>query len=160
MSCLVVSPVAGGVVVAIICSLVNSELPSSPRKTSLALDSRHQLLDLDLLIAAERQERQPRRASIIAVDVHSVFHAGDAEFTDHALGSQLHTLLFLARESGVSFFERGVDFVTCHGRRTGEGENRACRSQSKRRFQLVSRADHDLEADFFLAGLQFSYDGY
>ncbi len=89
-----------------------------------------------------------------------MLHAGDSEVTDHALGSEFHSFLLFAGERIVSVFERGVDFVTCHGCWTCEGENRAYRSQSERRLELVSGADHDLEADFFLACLQFSHDGY
>src|SRR5208337_141586 len=129
-------------------------------KTLLALDSGHQLLDLGLLLARERQEGQARRASIVAVEVHGVLHAGDAEFADHALGSQFHALLLFAGECSISVFKRGVDFVTRSGRWTSEGENSADSSQSERRFELVSGSDHDLEADFFLAGLQSSHNGY
>src|SRR5271157_902121 len=124
MSCLAVSPVAGCVVVAIELLLINFALEilhglppcSIPIFDSRsALDSRHQLLDLGFLLAGKRQEWQPRRASIVAVEVHGVLHAGDAEFTDHALGDDLHALLFFAGERVVSVFERGVDFVTRGG---------------------------------------------
>ena len=89
-----------------------------------------------------------------------MLHAGDSEVTDHALGSEFHSFLLFAGERIVSVLERGEDFVTCHRCWTCEGEDRANGSQSERRFKLVSGADHDLEADFFLAGLQFSHDGY
>src|SRR5271156_5848795 len=136
MSCLVVSPVAGCVMVAIICSLVKSEIKSellySLCKHPLALDPRHQLLDLHLLLAAERQERQPRRAPVIAVEIHGMLHARNTEVADYALGSQFQAFLFFAGERGVSVFERGIDFVTRHGCRTSKGENRADCSQSER----------------------------
>src|SRR5258707_8520630 len=125
-----------------------------------AFDARHQLLDLHFLLAGERQEWQPRRASIVAVEVHGVLHAGDAEVTNHALGGQSHTLLLFAGERVVSIFDGSIDFVTRHGRGTGEGENAADRSQTKRRFKLGSGANHDLEANVFLPRLQFAYDGY
>src|SRR5208337_1306422 len=158
MSCLVASAVAGCVVVAIGCSLLISI--SLLAETPSTLDSRHQLLNLRLLLAGERQEWQARRASIIAVEVHGVLHAGDAEFADHALGGEFHTLLFFAGERGVSVLERGVDFVARSGRRTGEGKNGADRSQSERRFELVSGSDHDPEPDLFLPRFQFSYNSY
>src|SRR5271156_7014799 len=94
-------------------------------RSTLALEARHQLLNLRFLLASERQKWQPRRAAIVTVDVHGVLHAGDPEVTDHALGSHSHTLLFFAGQRIVSVFERGVDFVARHGRWAGKGENSA-----------------------------------
>src|SRR5438309_6203498 len=48
--------------------------------------SRHQLLNLRLLLAGKRQKRQARRASEIAIYIHSVLHARHAELANHALG--------------------------------------------------------------------------
>src|ERR1700694_1421693 len=102
MSCLVVSPVAGCVVVAIDLLLIVFALTSSRCRKPSTLDPRHQLLDLRLLLAGERQKRQPRRASVIAIDVHRVLHARDAEFTGHAQGGLSDTLLFFVGEGLVS----------------------------------------------------------
>src|SRR5271165_2653148 len=44
-----------------------------------ALNSCHQLLDLRLEISGQRQERQPRRTAVVAVEIHGVLRAGHAE---------------------------------------------------------------------------------
>jgi hypothetical protein len=45
---------------------------------TLTLDAGHQFIDLCLLLAGERQEWESRRTSVVAVEVHRVFHCGDA----------------------------------------------------------------------------------
>jgi len=118
-----------------------------------------ELLNLGFLLAIEGQEGQARWSAVVAIEVHRKFHARHTEFGNDALGGEFHSLLLLAGESGVAFLEGGIDFVARGGRGTGESEDGAYGAESQRRFELVSRSDHDLEADFFLAGLEGADDG-
>src|SRR5580692_6912447 len=130
--------------------IIENNALNHKRRFCLTANSRHQLLNLSFLLAAEWQERQTRRASVVAVEVHGILYAGYSEVADDALGGQFNAVLFFARERRVAVFECGVDFVARHGRGTREGQNGADRAESKRRFELVSGTDHDLEANFFL----------
>ena len=50
--------------------------------------------NLGFLVAVQRQEWQARWAAIIAIQVHGILYAGDAEFSNYALGGEFHALLF------------------------------------------------------------------
>jgi len=82
----------------------------------------------------------------------------DAKLADHALGGEFQALCFRGRERCLRL-ERGENFVARHGRGAGEGQD-GTTARGLAKVQLVRGSDHDLEPNFFLAGLQFTHDSY
>src|SRR5579863_1525865 len=85
----------------------------------------HQLLDLRFQVSSQWQQWQSDRASEVAVEIHCVFHAGDAQPGNYSRRGLVDSQLFQPSQFQVAFFPGSIDFVTSGWSCVGESENRA-----------------------------------
>src|SRR5215469_6837799 len=69
---------------------------------TLIPDIRHQLFNLGFEVSRERQQRQTHRPTKVAIQVHGVLQAGNAESTHYALGGLADALLLGTGEIEVT----------------------------------------------------------
>src|SRR4051794_38574463 len=85
----------------------------------------HDALNFLLPLGGGRQQRQARAPAVVAVQVHRVLDAGNAELTDETLRGSGDALLLFLRQVCVPFLPGGVDLEAGRGRRVCEGEDGA-----------------------------------
>src|SRR5437868_14074563 len=98
--------------------------------------------------------------AVVAVEVHAVLYARDAEIAPHALSRLGDSLLLQARQVSVAFFPCGVNFVAGGRRRAGKSENRSHRARIERWIQFLRRSNEHLESDFLLSCLHLPHHRY